>query len=51
MEYAGALAQRIGWERIVALSDKRDSYQRKDYKSLLSGYESEIRRVRKEKGL
>jgi hypothetical protein len=51
MEYARALAQRIGWERIVALSDKRDSYQRKDYQALLWGYEAEIRRIRKEKGL
>jgi hypothetical protein len=51
MEYASALAQKIGWDRIGSLMDKRDLYERKDYESLYRGYQSEIRSIRKEKGL
>jgi hypothetical protein len=50
-EYAIALADRIGWDRIEALMAKRDAYERKDYLVLRNEYETRIREIRKEKGL
>jgi hypothetical protein len=51
MEYARVLADQIGWDRIEALMEKRQDHTRKNYPVLHRHYMSEIRRIRKEKGL
>jgi len=50
-EYSDALTLKIGEERVKALKTKKNTEGKKDYAALAKSFESQARKLRKEKGL